>query len=107
MRVLLSTSARARSTAGLIAGFLEFAPQLPIQRDVAPTELFDGAFGLLIEIRLAAIEMVEAARDLARDFHVRGLVLAHRHQARPVQQDVGALQQRDSPGSRKWRGPSP
>jgi hypothetical protein len=38
--------------------------------------------------------VVEAARDLARDLDVRDLVFADRHELRPVQQDVGALQQR-------------
>ncbi len=38
--------------------------------------------------------MIEAARDLARDLHVRDLILAHRHERGAVQQDVGALQQR-------------
>ncbi len=38
--------------------------------------------------------MIEAARHFARDLHVRHLVLAHRHERRPVQQDVRGLQQR-------------
>ncbi len=38
--------------------------------------------------------MIEAARDLARHLHVRHLVLAHRHEAPAIEQDVGALQQR-------------
>ena len=38
--------------------------------------------------------MVEAPRDLTRDFNMRHLVLAHRHEVWLVEQDVGALQQR-------------
>ena len=48
----------------------------------------------LVEVRLAAVEVVEAARDLARQLDVRRLVLAHRHVGRLVDQDVGRLQQR-------------
>jgi hypothetical protein len=46
------------------------------------------------EVRRAAVEVVEAARHLARQLHVRGLVLAHRHEGGLVDQDVGRLQQR-------------
>ncbi len=38
--------------------------------------------------------MIEAPRHLARQFQVRHLILADRHQGRLVGQDVGALQQR-------------
>jgi hypothetical protein len=55
---------------------------------------FTAASGLFLEIRLAAIEVVEAARDLAREFDVGHLVLAHRHPVGAVDQDVGRLQQR-------------
>ena len=40
------------------------------------------------------VEVVEAPHHLARQLDVRGLVLAHRHRVRPVDHDVGALQQR-------------
>jgi hypothetical protein len=39
----------------------------------------DGALGALLEIRLAAVQVVEAPGDLAGDLHVRHLVLADRH----------------------------
>ena len=42
------------------------------------------------------IELVEPARHLARQFHVRHLVLPHRNKVRQVHQDVGRLQQRVS-----------
>jgi hypothetical protein len=44
--------------------------------------------------RLAAVQVIEAARDLARELDVRHLVLAHRHLVGAVDQDVGRLQQR-------------
>ena len=94
MRVLLETSARARSSAAGSPGLLEAPAQLPIERDVATAQLLDGALCLLLEIRLAAIEVIEASSDLARDLHVRDLILADGHEGRTVQQDVGALQQR-------------
>ena len=47
-----------------------------------------------LEVRLAAVEVVEAARHLARQLDVRRLVLADRHVGGLVDQDVGRLQQR-------------
>ena len=47
-----------------------------------------------LEARRTAVEVVEAARHLAREFHVRGLVLAHRHVGGLVDEDVSRLQQR-------------
>ena len=73
---------------------LEFPAQLPVVRGVAGAEALDGALDLGLEIRLATIDIVEAARDLARDLDVRDLVLADRHVLGPVHQDVRALQQR-------------
>ena len=78
----------------LVAVLLEFLAQLLVHGAVAAAELLDGVLGLGLELRLAAIEMVEAARDFARDLHVRHLVFAHRHERRPVHQDVRGLQQR-------------
>ena len=49
---------------------------------------------LFLEIRLAPIEVIESARDLARDLDMGHLVFAHRHVCRLVDQDVRALQQR-------------
>jgi hypothetical protein len=56
--------------------------------------LLDGRFCERLEVRLAAVQVVEAARDLARDLDVRRLVLADRHERGAVDQDVGGLQQR-------------
>ena len=57
--------------------------------------------------KTVAVEVVEAAHDLARELDVRRLVLSHRHRVGLVDDDVGGLQQRDSRGSRRSRGPSP
>ena len=46
--------------------------------------------------QLARIELVEAARHLARQLDVRHLVFAHRHKVCLVNQDVRRLQQRIS-----------
>ena len=48
----------------------------------------------LVEVRLAAVEMVEAPRHFARELDVRRLVLAHRHVRGLVDEDVGGLQER-------------
>ena len=78
----------------LLALLLVALAQVAVERRVLRAEVLHGALGLGLEIRLAAEDEVEAARDLARDLDVRDLVFAHRHVHRPVQQDVGALQQR-------------
>jgi hypothetical protein len=57
-------------------------------------QLLDRFPGLVLETRLAAVEMVEAARQLTRKLDVRHLILAHRHLVGAVDQDVGRLQQR-------------
>ena len=77
-----------------VALFLVLLAQRPVHRGVARSEALDRLLGLLLELRLAAVDVVEAARDLARDLDVRHLVLAHRDVLRAVQQDVGGLQQR-------------
>ena len=41
-----------------------------------------------------AVELVEAAGDLAGDLEVRGLVLADRHEVAADDQDVGGLEDR-------------
>ena len=55
--------------------------------------LHDGERELL-EIGFAAVQVIEAARDFARDLDVRRLVFADRHEAGLVDQDVGRLQKR-------------
>ncbi len=79
---------------GLVALLLVAAAQLSVQACVLRAEVLDRALGLGLEIRLTAIDEIEAPRDLARDLDVCDLVLAHGHVHRPVQQDVRALQQR-------------
>ena len=54
----------------------------------------DRSLGLLLEPRFAAVDVVEAARDLAGEFDMRHLVLAHRHLGGAIDQDIRALQQR-------------
>ena len=77
-----------------VAGLLELAAQLPVVGGVAAAEALHRALGLRLEVRLAPVEMIEAPRGLARQLHVRHLVLADRHEGGAVHQDVGALQQR-------------
>ena len=43
---------------------------------------------------LAAVERVEAARDLAGELHVGDLILSDGNEVRLVEQDVGGLKQR-------------
>jgi len=69
------------------------APSLERPRRILAELLHDRARQLL-EVGLAAVEVVEAARDLARDLDVRRLVDADRNVGRLVDQDVGRLQQR-------------
>ncbi len=77
-----------------VALFLIVLAQRPVHGGIARAEALDGLLGLLLELRLAAVDVIEAARDLARDLDVRHLILADRHVLRAVQQDVGRLQQR-------------
>ena len=77
-----------------LAVLLKAAPQLPVERRVAPAQALDGPLRLLLEVRLPAVEMVETARGLACQLDVRDLVLADRHVRRAIDEDVGALQQR-------------
>ncbi len=57
-------------------------------------ELLDDRLCQRIEVRLAAVQVVEAARHFTREFDVRALVFADRNERRLVDQDVGGLQQR-------------
>ena len=65
-----------------------------VQLGVLLAHLLDRLLGLVFEVRLAAIDMVKATRDLARQLDVHHLVLAYRHQAGPINQNVSRLQQR-------------
>ncbi len=56
-------------------------------------ELADRRFGLVLEIRFAPIQMVEAPRDVAGEFDMWQLVGTNRHQAGTIDQDVRRLQQ--------------
>src|SRR5690606_33842068 len=76
-----------------IARLLEPAAQLAIKRAAASAQTLDRALGLLLEIRLAAIEMIEAPRNLAGDLDMRDLIFADRHVRRAIQQDIRSLQQ--------------
>lgn len=68
--------------------------QFVIQLRALAAELLRGFERLLFEVRLLAVEIVEAARDLARHFDVRHLVFADRHQRRAIQQNVRRHQHR-------------
>jgi len=75
--------------ATLLIGIAHFL----IERAALAAQFLDGGLGLFLETRFLAVDMVEAARDLAREFDVRNLVFADRYLSRLVNQDVGALQQ--------------
>jgi len=77
-----------------VAALLEFLAQLAVGSAVAPAEALHRALGLRFEVGLAAIQMVEAARGLARQLDVRHLVLTDRHVRGTVHEYVRALQQR-------------
>ena len=53
-------------------------------------ELLHRGARLVLESWLAAVDVVEAPRELARDFDMRNLVLADRHLVRAIDEDVGA-----------------
>src|SRR6185437_1699795 len=77
-----------------LAAFLESAPQLPIERRVAPTQALDRPLRLLLEVRLPAKHVVEAARGLPRQLDVGDLVFPDGHVGGAIDEDVGSLQQR-------------
>ena len=77
-----------------VAGLLELAAQLAVGGGVAPPQALDRLLGLGLEVRLTPVQVVEASRGLARELHVRHLVLPDRHEGGAIHQDVGALQQR-------------
>src|SRR6185437_5572541 len=72
-----------------LPALLEAAPQLPVERGVAPAEALDGALRLLLEVRLPAEDVVEAASGLACQLDVRHLILSHGHVRRAIDEDVG------------------
>ena len=50
--------------------------------------------GLRLHQEFSLQERIDVPHDLARQFQVRQLVLAHRHEVRPVKDDVGGLEDR-------------
>ena len=62
-------------------------PSVPGMRGAAVSRVFGSG-------NTGAVEVVEAAHDLAGQLDVRRLVLAHRHRVGLVDDDVGGLQQR-------------
>ena len=62
-------------------------PSVPGMRLASVSSVFGSG-------KTGAVEVVEAAHDLARQLDVRRLVLAHRHGVGLVDDDVGRLQQR-------------
>ncbi len=86
---------RSRSRDRLLVAFFLINPaQLLVASTVAAAETLDRLLDLRFEVRLAAVDVIEAPRDFARDLDMRDLVLADRHVRSLVQQDVGGLQQR-------------
>ena len=77
-----------------IAFFLERLAQRAVHGGISRAQALDGLFHLLLEFGFAAIDVIEAPRDFARDLDVRDLIFAHRHVLRAIQQNVRALQQR-------------
>ena len=73
----------------LIAG-----AQLVVEPGALAAEFLHRLARLVFEVRLTAIEVIETARDLAREFNVGHLVVAHRNLVGAIDQDVGGLQQR-------------
>src|SRR6266849_3770784 len=72
---------------------LKLLAQGAVHGGVARTQALDGFLGLLFELRLAAVDVIEAPGHLAGDLHVCNLVLAHRHVLGAVKQYVRGLQQ--------------
>ena len=68
--------------------------QIGIQLGFLTTQLLDGRLRLFLEAYLFAVDVIEAACDLACELDVRHLVFAHGYLGGTVDEDVGALQQR-------------
>ena len=86
---------RARLFERFVVAFLLIRDaQLVIQLRALAAELLRGFHRLFLEARLAAVQVVEAARDLARHLDVRHLILADRHERRAIQQNVRRHQHR-------------
>ena len=77
----------------LVALLLVTGAQFPIHLATFYTEFFHGGFRFLLEPGFTAVDVIEAARDLAGKFDVRNLVFADRHAIGAVDQDVRSLQQ--------------
>ena len=73
----------------LIAG-----AQLVIESGALAAQFPDRFARLLLEARLAAIQVIETARDLARELNVGHLIVAYRNAVGAIDQDIGGLQQR-------------
>ena len=78
----------------LVAILLEAGAQFFIETRLLAAQFFYGFAGLVLETRLPAIHMVEAAGQLTGKFNVRQLILAHRHLIGTVDQNIGTHQQR-------------
>src|SRR6185295_3754339 len=84
---LLDQSARRRERFGV--AFLEkFRAQLAVEARALGAQLLDRGFRLFLEARIAPEYVIEAARDLAREFDVWDLVLADGHLACAIDQNV-------------------
>ena len=77
-----------------IALLLKGRPELLIALGLLAAELLDRRLRIFFEAWLATVDVIEAPRQLARQFDVRDLVLAHRHHVRAIDQDVSALHHR-------------
>jgi P-type Cu+ transporter len=88
------SKARADSKRLVIAFLLIASAQFLIQLGLLAAQFLHRRFGFFFIAEFLAVQMIEAARDLARELDVRHLILAHRHLIGAVDQDVGALQQR-------------
>ena len=72
----------------------KFCAQFAVKLGAFGPELLHRRFGLGFESRLAAVDVIETACDLACELDMRHLVFAHRHAVGAIDQNIGALQQR-------------
>jgi hypothetical protein len=79
---------------GLLVAVLLEAGAFFVEAGLLAAQLLDSFARLVLETRLAAVHVVEAAGQFAGELDVRNLVLAHRHLVGAVDQDIGAHQQR-------------
>ena len=78
----------------LVALFLKRRAQLLVALGALRAKLLDRGLRFFLEPGLAPVDVIEAARELAHELHVRDLILADRHHIRAIKQDVGALHHR-------------